>query len=124
MDGARAAVSVPAGQEWLVDAHGCDPVRLGSEPLLRDLIARIVRELDLRTAGEPLFRTFPEPGGVTGLLLLMESHLTVHTFPERGFAAFNLYSCREKPEWPWAERLRETLGAERVDVRLLTRGAS
>ena len=117
-------VSVPLGQEWLVDAHGCDPARLGSEPLLRELFARIVRELNLTAAGDPVFRTFPGPGGVTGLLLLTESHLACHTFPERAFGAFNLYCCRERPDWPWEERLREELGAARVEVRKLARGAA
>jgi S-adenosylmethionine decarboxylase len=59
---------------------------------------------------------------VTGLLLLAESHLTCHTFPERRFASLNLYCCRPRGPWPWEERLRETLGADRVTVRSFTRG--
>src|SRR4051812_26682465 len=65
---------------------------------------------------------FPGEGGITGLLLLTESHLACHTFPERGFAAFNLYCCRPGAEWPWPERLRVALGAETVLVRRLARG--
>jgi S-adenosylmethionine decarboxylase len=65
---------------------------------------------------------FPEPGGVTGLLLLSESHLACHTFPERGFAAFNLYCCRPRPEWPWSERLRELIGAREIALHLQPRG--
>jgi S-adenosylmethionine decarboxylase len=111
------------GQEWLVDAHGCDPARLRDEPLLRRLFDRIVDEVGLQAASAPVFRTFPGEGGVTGLLLLTESHLACHTFPERGFAAFNLYCCRERADWPWAERLRDVLGADAVDVKRLARGA-
>jgi S-adenosylmethionine decarboxylase len=114
---------LPLGTEWLVDAHGCDPARLGSEGHLRALFARIVHELGLNPAGEPTWRTFPAPGGVTGMLLLTESHLACHTFPERAFAAFSLYCCRPRPEWPWAERLAEDLGARRVEVRAVVRGA-
>lgn len=113
---------ITLGQEWLVDAHGCDAERLRDAALLRALFDRIVGELGLNPAGDPLFRTFPGEGGVTGLLLLTESHLACHTFPERGFAAFNLYCCRERPDWPWAERLRDTLGADVVTVRRLRRG--
>jgi S-adenosylmethionine decarboxylase len=111
------------GQEWVVDAHGCDPARLRDERLLRRLFARVVAELGLQAAGEPVFRAFPGEGGVTGLLLLTESHLTCHTFPERGFAAFNLYCCRDRPEWPWAERLRDEIGAGDVDIRRFARGS-
>jgi S-adenosylmethionine decarboxylase len=56
------------------------------------------------------------------LLLLEESHLACHTFPERGFAAFDLYCCRPRDEWPWAQRLADHLGAQRVIVRSLHRG--
>jgi S-adenosylmethionine decarboxylase len=108
--------------EWLVDAHGCAPASLRSRDVLSALFDRIVRELSLRPVGEPLWRAFPGEGGVTGLLLLSESHLACHTFPETGFASFNLYCCRPRDDWPWADRLRETLAAERVVVRSMRRG--
>ena len=111
------------GQEWLIDASGCDPVRLRDEAHLRRLFDRVVAEVGLSAVGDAVFRTFPGEGGVTGLLLLSESHLTCHTFPESGFAAFNLYCCRVRPDWPWAERLAEELGARDVDVRRVSRGA-
>ena len=110
------------GTEWVVDAHGCDPEALRSRASLVALFDRVIHELDLRRAGEPVWRLFPEPGGVTGLQLLMESHLACHTFPERAFAAFNLYCCTPRTAWPWGERLREALGAQRVEVREIRRG--
>jgi S-adenosylmethionine decarboxylase len=111
------------GTEWIVDAHGCDPLALRSPEALGSVFARIVRELALRSARGPVWHVFPGEGGVTGLLLLTESHLACHTFPERGFAAFNLYCCRPREEWPWAERLAEALGARTVSVRKIARGA-
>jgi len=47
------------GVEWLVDAHGCPPERLRSTDALAALFDRLVRELDLHPAGEPLWRAFP-----------------------------------------------------------------
>lgn len=110
------------GVEWLVDAHGCSPERLRCQETLASLFARIVREQELHPAAEAVWRVFGGEGGITGLLLLTESHLTCHTFPELGFAGFNLYCCRPRAVWPWAERLGELLGASRVTVRSLTRG--
>jgi S-adenosylmethionine decarboxylase len=115
-------VTIPPGTEWVVDAHGCDPESLRSPAALKAIFDRVVRELGLSAAGEPVWRVFPGEGGVTGLLLLTESHLACHTFPERGFAAFNLYCCRPRAEWPWSERLREALGATDVQVTTLVRG--
>ena len=110
------------GIEWVVDAEGC------SENLLRDfntikrVCERIIKDLSLNVAGEPLWRQFPTPGGITGLILLTESHLACHTYPESGLATFNLYCCRLRPEWPWQSNLGEMLGATRVTVRSLIRG--
>lgn len=110
------------GCEWLVDAHACDPQCLRSQPGLAALLERVVLELDLHPAAAPQWHVFPGAGGVTGLWLLQESHLTCHTFPERAFATFNLYCCRPRPAWPWDERLTEVLHAERVNVRCIERG--
>lgn len=113
---------IPLGTEWIVDAHGCDPEALRSSVTLVRLFARVVEEMDLHPTNEAVWHVFPGPGGITGVLLLSESHLTCHTFPERGFAAFNLYSCRPAKEWPWASRLKEAVGAADVRVRSFTRG--
>ena len=106
----------------MVDAHGCDPAALRSPAVLGDLFARIVREMGLHPVGEAKWHVFPGPAGITGVLILSESHLACHTFPERGFAAFDLYCCRPLPGWAWAERLAETLGASDVRVRSMSRG--
>lgn len=116
--------AIPPGTEWVVDAHGCEAAPLRSEAALRAVFTRVVADLGLVAAGDGVWRVFPGEGGITGLLLLTESHLACHTFPERGFAAFNLYCCRPRPEWPWAERLAEALGAREVHVRVLDRGAA
>jgi S-adenosylmethionine decarboxylase len=110
-----------AGTEWLIDATGCEPRRLADPDLLRGLLDAVVFDLDLKPLGPGQWHTFPPPGGLTGMVLLAESHLTVHTWPEFGTAAFNLFCCRPRPPWPWKERLSEMLGAEHVEVRCVER---
>ena len=112
------------GTEWIVDAYGCDPSSLRSCTALDRLFARIVGELGLHPAGQPVWHVFPGQGGITGLLLLTESHLACHTYPESGLVTINLHCCRARPAWPWQERLVEALGAAQVTVRALPRGRS
>lgn len=109
------------GAEWLVDAAGCDPHSLASVDSLNELFARVIRDLDLHPIHEPTFHVFPPPGGITGFVILSESHLACHTYPEHGVVTLNLYCCRVRPEWPWDERLREILRATEVRVRTFTR---
>lgn len=109
------------GNEWVVEAHGCDPARLGDVTALQAVFDAAVRELALHPVGEAHWHRFPHPGGVTGLLMLAESHLTVHTFPEHASACFNLFCCTPRPAWDWNARLAALLGASEVRVRVLAR---
>jgi S-adenosylmethionine decarboxylase len=109
------------GVEWIVEAQGCSPDALRDLGLLRTLFQAIVDDLCLHTVGEIVWHRFPHPGGITGMALLSESHLTCHTFPEHGAICMNLFCCRQRPRWDFEVRLREYLGAERVDVRDVTR---
>ncbi|GAC1554591.1 MAG: hypothetical protein NVS3B10_15940 [Polyangiales bacterium] len=112
------------GVEWMIDASGCDPERLRDLASVRAILERVIEQLTLRVVGEGVWHRFPAPGGVTGLYLLTESHLACHTYPEHGTATFNLYCCRPRRAWPWAEELARALGAEHVVVHDHPRGTS
>jgi S-adenosylmethionine decarboxylase len=111
------------GAEWLIDAAGCEPRALSSVDVVRALFDRIIRDLDLHPIGEPAFHVFPPPGGITGFVMLTESHLACHTYPEHGVSTLNLYCCRPRPEWAWEARLGELLGATSVNVLTIERMA-
>jgi S-adenosylmethionine decarboxylase len=111
------------GQEWLIDARGCAPALLRDVAALARLFEALIDQLRLTPLGEARWHAFPEPGGVTGFCLLTESHLAIHTFPEHGFAALNVYCCRTRPEVDFAALMRSTLRAEVTGVRKLERGA-
>jgi S-adenosylmethionine decarboxylase len=123
--GARvdSAVAMEGGSAWIVDAYGCDAELLRSTDALERVFVALVADLGLRPVRDVVWQRFPAPGGVTGFLLLSESHVACHTFPERGFAAFDLYCCRPRDEWPWVAQLSRLLGAERVTVRRIERGS-
>lgn len=114
--------TLTTGQEWLVDASGCAPERLKDRAALAALFEELIVLLELKVVGQPQWHVFPEPGGITGLALLAESHLTLHTFPEHGFAALNLYCCRTRPRPDFEELAARHLGASGCSVRELARG--
>jgi S-adenosylmethionine decarboxylase len=109
------------GVEWIVDARGCDPSRLTDRASLQDLFDGIVGDLSLNVVGEPLWHTFPGAGGVTGLCLLSESHLAIHTFPEHASLCLNVFCCRPRGDWDVEARLRHHVAASDVGVTRIER---
>ncbi len=110
------------GIEWVVEADGCSAAALGDAAAVTGLIEVVVDTLGLHPVGPPVVHKFPAKGGVTALLLLSESHLAIHTFPELEAATLNLYCCRPRPPFDWQGALERHFGARRVSVRTLARG--
>lgn len=112
---------MPLGTEWVIDASGCSPEKLADIDQLQLVFDRIISDLELHVLGDINWHQFPSPGGITGLALLSESHLTCHTYPEFGAASFNLYCCRNRSAWPWERMLADFLGATEVKIRVFER---
>jgi S-adenosylmethionine decarboxylase len=67
------------------------------------------------------FHPFPG-GGVTGVLLLAESHITAHTWPEHGYAALDLFMCGAARVEAAADHLDAALRPARSERRIVVRG--
>lgn len=104
------------GVEWVIDARGCDPAKLTDRSALAELFDGIVGDLSLNVVGRPMWHVFPGAGGITGLCLLSESHLAIHTFPEHGSLCLNVFCCRPRGDWDPESRLRRHVSATDVDV--------
>ena len=62
------------------------------------------------------------PQGVSGVAVLAESHISVHTWPEIGYGAFDVFMCGDAQPWKAVEVLREAFAAGDVRVKELLRG--
>ncbi len=62
------------------------------------------------------------PQGVSGVAVLAESHISVHTWPEIGYGAFDVFMCGDAEPWRAVGVLKRAFGTERVHVKELRRG--
>lgn len=109
------------GVEWIVEAQGCRAETLRELATMQQLFEALIRDLDLHPVGETRWHQFPGTGGITGLCLLSESHLAIHTFPEHESLCLNLFCCRPRNDWDFEAELQMRVGAEHVNVRRVLR---
>lgn len=118
-----SAQATALGVEWVVDASGCEASRLRDRAGIERFLDVLMGSLRLTAAAPRVVHVFPGEGGVTAMVLLTESHLAIHTFPEHGALTLNLYCCKARPRFDWTSALGEHFAAARVDVRELAREA-
>ena len=82
----------------IIDAYSCTPMPLSSPTTVTALIVDIARTLELHIQ-HIYVQAFPGPAGagVSGVALISESHINVHTWPERELAQLCIHSCNAFP---------------------------
>ncbi len=109
------------GEHYLVDFLRCDPETLRFVGPTREIFLRAAQESKATVVGEDFYQF--EPEGVSGVLLIAESHFSVHTWPEDAFAAVDIFTCGEEMDADVAIAvLTAAFRAEERVVRVHTRG--
>ncbi len=109
------------GRHILCEAYGCDPEvlndRKGVEQIMVD--AALLTGAEVR---EVAFHKF-SPQGVSGVVVISESHLAIHTWPELGYAAIDVFTCGDTVDpWKACNYMLEKFGATMADTKEVTRG--
>lgn len=109
------------GTHLLVELHGCCAEQLNNRGELQELIVKAAQVAGATVLGQ-VFHPF-SPHGMSGVVLISESHLSIHTWPEYGYVAVDFYTCGQTCD-PLAAAgfLKEALGASRMDVLPVKRG--
>ena len=112
----------PRGRHLLADFHGVAPARLADLAAIEALLRAAAATAGATPVGGH-FHPFGPGLGVTGVLLLQESHISIHTWPEAGFAALDVFMCGTARPGLAVDQLIATLGPGRHEVRVVERGA-
>lgn len=108
------------GKHYLVEYVDCNPRKMEFVDDVRPLFLRAA-EKSRATVIQSFFHQF-EPRGVTGIIMIAESHFSVHTWPEDNYVSFDILTCGEMDPQAAIEELRAGFEAKRVDVRVVARG--
>jgi S-adenosylmethionine decarboxylase len=108
------------GKHLLVEYRDCDRETLNNPSRIEQLMRRAALEASA-TVVASVFHPF-SPQGVTGVVVVEESHLSIHTWPEHGYAAVDFYTCGDCRPRRAHEYLHRALGARRSEVMTVERG--
>ncbi len=109
------------GHHYIVEASGCNPEIISNVTKVQKILLQAA-EISGVTVFSSSFNVFP-PNGVSGVVVIAESHISIHTWPEKGYVALDIYTCggTGDPEEAtiWAV---EQFGATHYHISELTRG--
>jgi len=103
-----------------MDVSGCKPELLNDLEYLKKLLQEAAEKANA-TVLNVAFHHFT-PQGVSGVVVISESHLSIHTWPEYGYAALDFYTCGDIDPEIACEYLAETLEADHIQTTVIARG--
>ncbi len=116
------------GPHLIVDGSKCNTQKLGDRILIEQLLNDYPRAIGMTKIGGPYMFEYqapdPEYSGVSGLVVIAESHIAIHTFPELDYFTMDIFSCRNFDHEAALTYIKEALEVQEMDRVLLQRGLS
>jgi len=105
----------------LIEIYGCDHDRIDTVDKVRDFMIMAAKESGATVVGD-MFHQF-NPYGISGAVIIAESHLTIHSWPEYGYAAVDVFTCGDTIDHEKLQRsLVDFFQAESYSVNSVSRG--
>ena len=79
------------GIHLMLELKECNRELLNDLPYIKDAMTQAAKEVGAHIIGESFHQFHPQ--GVTGILAIAESHICIHTWPEHGYAAADVFTC-------------------------------
>jgi S-adenosylmethionine decarboxylase len=108
------------GKQLVLELYEC-PLEIIDNQLIVEQALLATAAAIQATVVDIVFHKF-SPQGVSGVVVIMESHIAIHTWPEHGYAAVDIFTCGDMDLAPGVEVIRTLLQAGRVEEQLIFRG--
>ena len=114
------------GRHLIVDAYGVQSDKLQDKKSLTYLLEDLPKKLKMRILRRPIIgkissEMYPTTG-LSGFVILYESHISFHTWPEENYVAIDVYSCRDFDGKEAVRYLKEFFGTKQMKVKSIIRG--
>ncbi len=114
------------GKHLIIDAYGIDYKKLKDGKAIKNLLRGLPEKFKMRPLSKEVVKKvktayYPD-WGVSGFIMLYESHISLHTWPEEGYVAMDLYSCKDFDDKSIKKYVKNFWGAKKMRVRLVIRG--
>ena len=110
----------------IIDGFGCDYQQLADSERVRQFLDTYPDAIQMTKVTEPAVHVYhgpkPEDWGVSGFVIIAESHISVHTFPDRGHVNIDVFSCKEFDATKAVAEIRQVFSIAQVKTWMLDRG--
>ena len=110
----------------VIDGYGGDIDKMWDEDLVRDFLYQYPESLDMTRITEPKVLRYDAPksedSGVSGFVIIAESHISIHTFPRKNYINIDIFSCRPFDHERALTDVKDLFGLTDVKTWLLERG--
>ena len=110
----------------IIDGYGGDPEQLADENVVSAILDQYPTDMGMTKIAPPTVvrykGTNPEDWGVSGYVMIAESHISTHTFPERRLIWADIFSCKGFDHAPIVEDLKQRFGFREMQVSIIERG--
>jgi len=114
-------MKMAVGIHIIADMYGVDPALLARVEKMKEIFEGAVNFAKLSKISSDYYQFRPE--GASGIVLIAESHLSFHTWPEYGLVTLDIYTCGDPKQADLAyEYIKEKLNPSRVDLVRMERG--
>ncbi len=119
--GSNSGLKKEFGSHFIVELINCSPDRLRKVRDVKQIMDEVVQK-SKTTAVKASFHQF-QPEGVSGMFLIKESHIAIHTWPEESYAAADIFTCgKEMNPYIAIEVMKEKFEAKEVRYQVIKRG--
>jgi S-adenosylmethionine decarboxylase len=110
----------------IIDGFGANRKMLESEDIIYDLLDRYPSQIGMTKVAPPQVYKYvglkPEDWGISGFVLIAESHISIHTFPERCYVNIDIFSCKDFDSEYAIQELKAIFEFDEIQKYLLNRG--